>query len=67
MDDEVFTGSLYHANVVRTDLTRALPAIVPDLVDESALALQEALHIPDGAGTIPTCCLSLPWFTFRLS
>lgn len=54
MDDEIFLGNSYHANVVRTDLARALPAIVPDLVDESAVALQEALRIADGSGTKPT-------------
>ena len=53
MTDEMFLGNTYQANVVRTDLTRALPAIVPELVDESALALQEVLEIPEGSGTMP--------------
>jgi hypothetical protein len=63
MDDKMFFGNTYQVNVVRTDLTRALPAMVPELVDESALALPEALHIPDGSGTVPTCC----WLTSILT
>jgi hypothetical protein len=63
MDDRMFLGNAYQANVVRTDLTRALPVIVPELVDESALALPEALHIPEGSGTMPTCC----WLTSILT
>ena len=57
MTDEMFLGNTYQANVIRTDLTRALPVIVPELVDESALALQEVLEIPEGSGTMPTRCL----------
>lgn len=31
----------YQATVVRTDLSRAIPALIPEILDESILAMEE--------------------------
>jgi len=41
----------YHLTVVRTDLTRGIPSLIPEVFDEMTLAMSETLNIPDESGT----------------
>jgi hypothetical protein len=50
MDEEMFLGNNYQAGVVRGDLSRAIPALIPEIVEESELALDETFKISPESG-----------------
>jgi hypothetical protein len=41
----------YHLTILRTDLTRGIPSLIPGVFDEMTLAMSETLNIPNGSGT----------------
>jgi len=43
----------YHAKVIQTDVTRAIPTFIPEIREESTLAIGEALKPISGKGTVP--------------
>ena len=43
----------YHAKVIRTDATRAIPAFIPEIREESTLAISKVLKPVSGKGTMP--------------
>jgi hypothetical protein len=64
--DEYQTVNPYHATAVRTDLTRAIPSLLPDLYDEVVGTASEKLNAEDGSGvyfilSFPLACVSLPY------
>jgi hypothetical protein len=40
----------YQATMVKTDVTRAIPSLIPEVFDEMMLVMKENLKIPDGSG-----------------
>lgn len=37
----------YQAKVLRTDVNRAIPSFIPEILDESILAFEDALKVTD--------------------
>jgi len=50
MDEEIFLRNTYHVNVIRTDLTRAIPALILELVDEAAVAFEDTFKLSGDSG-----------------
>jgi len=51
--DEFQLDPPYHAKVIRTDAARATPTFIPEIREESTLAISEALKPISGKGTVP--------------
>lgn len=47
LDDQQTTNP-YHANILRTNVNRAISSYIPDILDESILAIQETFDANDG-------------------
>ena len=47
------TADPYHVDIIREKLTRTLPAVLPEVVDELGLAVQEYIGARDDGGTYP--------------
>ena len=45
------TADPYHVDIIREKLTRTLPAVLPEVVDELGLAVQEYIGARDDGGT----------------
>jgi hypothetical protein len=57
MDEHQFVNP-YQATIVKTDVTRALPSLIPEVFDEMMLVMEENLKITDGSGMF--CIHSFP-------
>jgi len=50
--DEFQLDPPYHTKVIRTDAARATPMFIPEIREESTLAISEALKPISGKGTV---------------
>jgi hypothetical protein len=50
--DEHQLRNPYQASVLRTDVNRALPSYIPEMLEESILAMQDALRPLQAAGML---------------
>jgi hypothetical protein len=41
---------MYEATVMRTDVTRAMPTLIPEIVEETSLAFEDTLNFSEGSG-----------------
>jgi hypothetical protein len=48
--DEHQLFNAYHATVVRTDLSRAIPDLIPDALEETTMTVDATLDPKDGSG-----------------
>ena len=58
MDEQQYLNP-YHVSVVRTDLTRAISSLIPDILDETTLAVAETLQLPADSSTHSPSYISL--------
>jgi len=58
MDEQQYLNP-YHVSVVRTDLTRAISSLIPDILDETTLAVAETLKLPADSSTHSSSYVSL--------
>jgi hypothetical protein len=50
LHDGLLKTTMYEATVMRTDVTRALPILIPEIVEETSLAFGDALNFSEGSG-----------------
>lgn len=46
----------YHVPIIRGDVTRAIEGYIPQVLEETTLAMEETFKIPPGSGMWHECC-----------